>query len=113
MGNGCIQPQPIFAALQLASERIINMHVRFPLNLNHPMKRSCLALSLIIAQVAIGKGRGKKAQLIRKTTDLINAERRGAFAAISQRPLARALLLPSGSAGIWALFQYFPRLLAG
>jgi hypothetical protein len=77
------------------------------------MKRSCLALSLIIAQVAIGKGRGKKAQLIRKTTDLINAERRGAFAAISQRPLARALLLPSGSAGIWALFQYFPRLLAG
>jgi hypothetical protein len=67
----------------------------------------------LIGQIAIGKGQRQKAQVIRETSDLISAERRGAFGAISQRPLVRALLLPSGSAGIWALFQYFPRLLAG
>jgi hypothetical protein len=67
----------------------------------------------LIARLAIGNGQSKEVQLIRETADLINTESRGAFAAISQHPLAGALLLPSGSAGIWALLQYFPRALAG
>jgi hypothetical protein len=67
----------------------------------------------LIAYVAAGKGEGKEAQTIRETLNLVRAENRGAFAAISQHPLSGALLLPSGSAGIWALFQLFPRLLPG
>ena len=67
----------------------------------------------LIAYVASGEGPGKEAQTIRETADLIRAEKRGAFAAISQHPLLGALLLPSGSAGIWALFQFFPRLFSG
>ena len=64
---------------------------------------------LLIAYTAAGHGDEKEAKTIGQTTSLIRAENRGAFAGILQHPLARALLLPSGSAGIWALFQYFPR----
>jgi len=66
---------------------------------------------LLIAYVAGGKK--QEARTTREALSLIRAENRGAFAAISQHPLLRALLLPSGSAGLWALLQYFPRLLAG
>lgn len=52
----------------------------------------------------------KDAQTIRETAKLIRTESRGAFAAVSHQPLLGALLLTSGSAGIWALLQYFPRL---
>ena len=31
----------------------------------------------------------------------------GIFAPITRQPVLGALLLPSGSAGIWALLQYF------
>jgi hypothetical protein len=65
---------------------------------------------LLISYTAIGEGEGKEAKTIREATTLIQNEDRGAFAAISQQPLAAALLLPSGSAGIWALLQFFPRL---
>ena len=65
----------------------------------------------LMAYVAAGEGQCSDAEIIRETIKLIRAENRGAFAAVSQRPLLRALLLPSGSAGIWALLQYFPRLL--
>jgi hypothetical protein len=68
---------------------------------------------MLISYTAIGKGKGKEAKTIREATMLIQNEDRGAFAAISQQPLARALLLPSGTAGIWALLQFFPRLLSG
>jgi hypothetical protein len=68
---------------------------------------------LSIRRIAAGKGKKQQAKTIREISNLIEHENRGAFAAISQNPLARALLLPSGSAGIWALLQYFPRLLAG
>jgi hypothetical protein len=66
---------------------------------------------LLIAYVAGGKE--QEAQTTREALNLIRAENRGAFAAISQHPLLGALLLPSGSAGIWALLHYFPRLLPG
>jgi len=65
---------------------------------------------VLISYTAIGEGDGKEAKTIREATMLIQNEDRGAFAAISQQPLAAALLLPSGSAGIWALLQFFPRL---
>jgi hypothetical protein len=65
---------------------------------------------MLISYTAIGEGDGKEAKTIREATTLIENEDRGAFAAISQQPLAAALLLPSGSAGIWALLQFFPRL---
>ncbi len=65
---------------------------------------------ILISYTAIGEGDGKEAKTIREATMLIQNEDRGAFAAISQQPLAAALLLPSGSAGIWALLQFFPRL---
>ena len=65
---------------------------------------------MLISYTAIGKGEEKEANTIREATALIQNEDRGAFAAISQQPLAAALLLPSGSAGIWALLQFFPRL---
>jgi hypothetical protein len=65
---------------------------------------------MLISYTAIGKGEEKEAETIREATALIQNEDRGAFAAISQQPLAAALLLPSGSAGIWALLQFFPRL---
>jgi hypothetical protein len=68
---------------------------------------------MLMAYTAIGQGEGKEANTIREATMLIQNEDRGAFAAISQQPLARALLLPSGTAGIWALLQFFPRLLSG
>jgi hypothetical protein len=68
---------------------------------------------MLMSYTAIGKGKGKEANTIREATLLIQNEDRGAFAAISQQPLARALLLPSGTAGIWALLQFFPRLLSG
>ena len=68
---------------------------------------------MLISYTAIGKGDGKEAKTIREATMLIENENRGAFAAISQQPLAAALLLPSGSAGIWALLQFFPRLFSG
>ena len=64
----------------------------------------------LMAYTAAGHGDEKEAKTIRETANLIRAEDRGAFAAISQHPLAGALLLPSGSAGIWILLQYFPRL---
>jgi hypothetical protein len=63
----------------------------------------------LIAYTAAGHGDGKEAKTIHETINLIREESRGAFAAISQHPLAGALLLPSGTAGIWALMQYFPR----
>jgi hypothetical protein len=63
---------------------------------------------LLIAHVAT-EGESKDVLIIRETTKLIQNERRGAFAAVSQHPLLGALLLPSGTAGIWALVQYFPR----
>jgi hypothetical protein len=65
---------------------------------------------MLISYTAMGEGEGKEAKTIREATTLIQNEDRGAFAAISQQPLAAALLLPSGSAGIWALLQFFPRL---
>ena len=68
---------------------------------------------MLISYTAMGEGDGKEAKTIREATTLIQSEDRGAFAAISQQPLAAALLLPSGSAGIWALLQFFPRLLSG
>ena len=68
---------------------------------------------MLMSYTAIGKGEGREAKTIREATMLIQNEDRGAFAAISQQPLARALLLPSGTAGIWALLQFFPRLLSG
>ena len=68
---------------------------------------------MLISYTAMGEGDGKEAKTIREATTLIQNEDRGAFAAISQQPLAAALLLPSGSAGIWALLQFFPRLLSG
>jgi hypothetical protein len=68
---------------------------------------------MLMSYTAIGEGEGKEANTIREATLLIQNEDRGAFAAISQQPLARALLLPSGTAGIWALLQFFPRLLSG
>ena len=68
---------------------------------------------MLISYTAMGEGDGKEAKTIREATTLIQNEDRGAFAAISQQPLAAALLLPSGSAGIWALLQFFPRLFSG
>jgi hypothetical protein len=65
----------------------------------------------LVACEAQDKVENKDVNIIREATGLISAESRGAFAAISQHPLAGALLLPSGSAGLWALLQYFPRLL--
>jgi hypothetical protein len=77
-------------------------------------KRSLKRLhDMLISYTAIGEGDGKEAKTIREATSLIENEDRGAFAAISQQPLAAALLLPSGSAGIWALLQFFPRLFSG
>ena len=75
--------------------------------------RDLLSASMLMSYTAIGESEGKEANTIREATMLIQNEDRGAFAAISQQPLARALLLPSGSAGIWALLQFFPRLLSG
>jgi hypothetical protein len=68
---------------------------------------------MLISYTATGEGDGKEAKTIREATTLIENEDRGAFAAISQQPLAKALLLPSGTAGIWALLQFFPRLFSG
>jgi hypothetical protein len=65
---------------------------------------------ILISFTAAGEAEGKEARTIRETAILIAAEHRGAFAAITEHPLATAILLPSGSAGIWALLQYFPRL---
>jgi hypothetical protein len=67
----------------------------------------------LIAYTAEGRAKKKEARTIREAATLIRRESRGAFAAIRQHPLAGALLLPSGSAGIWALLQYFPHLLGG
>jgi hypothetical protein len=68
---------------------------------------------MLMSYTAIGEDKGKEANTIREATKLIENDNRGAFAAISQQPLAAALLLPSGSAGIWALLQFFPRLFSG
>ena len=65
---------------------------------------------MLMSYTATGDADGKEAKTIREATTLIENDDRGAFAAISQQPLAAALLLPSGSAGIWALLQFFPRL---
>jgi hypothetical protein len=74
-------------------------------------KRSLKRLhDMLMAYTATGEGEEKEAKTIREATLLIQNEDRGAFAAFSQQPLAAALLLPSGSAGIWALLQAFPRL---
>jgi hypothetical protein len=73
-------------------------------------KRSLKRLhDMLMAYTATGEGEGKEAKTIREATLLIQNENRGAFAAFSQQPLAAALLLPSGSAGLWALLQAFPR----
>ena len=68
---------------------------------------------MLMAYTATGESESKEAKTIREATLLIQNEDRGAFAAVSQQPLAAALLLPSGSAGIWALLQFFPRLFSG
>jgi hypothetical protein len=39
----------------------------------------------------------------------IEANRRGAFASFSHNPVIRALLLPSGGFGLWALLEYFSK----
>jgi hypothetical protein len=77
-------------------------------------KRSLKRLhDMLMAYTATGRGKEKEANTVREATTLIENDNRGAFAAISQQPLAAALLLPSGSAGIWALLQLFPRLFSG
>jgi hypothetical protein len=63
---------------------------------------------ILIARTAEGLAGEAEAQTARETISIITAENRGAFAAISRHPLIRALLLPSGGAGIWALTQYLP-----
>ena len=49
--------------------------------------------------------RRRAAALTELMTD-IRSVRAGAFAPISEHPLAGAFLLPSGGLGIWALAQY-------
>jgi hypothetical protein len=68
---------------------------------------------MLISYTAIGEGEGKEAKTIREATMLIENDDRGAFAPVSQQFPVTALLLPSGSAGIWALLQFFPRLFSG
>ena len=62
----------------------------------------------LIYKVAEGKGDSPEAQTAREMMTMIKEEGRGAFAPILQHPVFRALLLPSGGAGIWALTQYLP-----
>jgi hypothetical protein len=62
----------------------------------------------LIYKVAEGKGDSPEAQTAREMMTMIKEEDRGAFAPILQHPVFRALLLPSGGAGIWALTQYLP-----
>jgi hypothetical protein len=63
----------------------------------------------LVAYTADGYSDSAEAKTVREASAMIRAENRGAFAAISDQPIARALLLPSGSAGLLALVQYFPR----
>ena len=65
---------------------------------------------MLISYTAIGEGEGKEAKTIREATTLIQNEDRGAFAAISQQPLASGSFTPVwqcrhlGSAAIFPPF---------
>jgi hypothetical protein len=54
------------------------------------------------------ENRQNEAKVAEETMKEVAAVREGAFGALSQHPLVAALLLPSGSVGIWALLQYLP-----
>lgn len=64
----------------------------------------------LIERTAADQSMGADALTAREMIAMIKAEQRGAFAPISQHPIFRALLLPSGGAGLWALTQYLPRV---
>jgi hypothetical protein len=50
----------------------------------------------------------KKADAIQRVIDEIQNLDQGAFVSLWQQPAIRAIILPSGSIGIWTLLQYLP-----
>jgi hypothetical protein len=62
-------------------------------------------------RVALADGTTAKAQVIDKLMTEVENERRGAFSLLSQYPVLAAILLPSGSVGIWVLLEYLARQL--
>ncbi|HEX8522765.1 MAG TPA: hypothetical protein VF669_10950 [Tepidisphaeraceae bacterium] len=57
----------------------------------------------------IAKGDSKTADALAEVIKEIEDERRGAFSVLSEHPILAALLLPSGSIGIWALVEFLPK----
>ena len=57
-------------------------------------------------------GKEKEARSLAHIVRLIKDERTGAFSVLSQHPYAAALILPSGSIGLWALVEYLPRAIS-
>lgn len=54
-----------------------------------------------------------KAEVLAELIKQVKDERAGAFSLLSQHPYIRAILLPSGSIGIWLLLEYFARTATG
>lgn len=56
-------------------------------------------------------GESNKVKFMAQLQKRVQDEREGAFSILSQYPILGALLLPSGSVGLWAIVQYLPQLL--
>jgi hypothetical protein len=59
----------------------------------------------------VATGDDKNASFMASLGERVQNEREGAFSVLSQYPILGALLLPSGSVGLWAIVQYLPQLL--
>ena len=55
------------------------------------------------------EGNRPLADTMAKLIKEVESEKRGAFSLLSQYPLLAAILMPSGSIGIWALIEYFAK----
>jgi hypothetical protein len=56
-------------------------------------------------------GSERQVKVLQEVETQIENEREGAFSILSQHPAIAAILLPSGSIGIWALLEYLPKLI--
>lgn len=57
----------------------------------------------------LAESKDQQAKLISELISEVEGERGGAFSLLSQHPVLAAILLPSGSIGVWALLEYFAR----
>lgn len=69
-------------------------------------KQAVVKLKDRLIHYTASAGDDKHSAALSQLIDLIENEREGAFSLLSEHPFVAAILLPSGSIGVWALLEY-------